>query len=557
MSSFSRWALAAGLASLTAVCAPIKPEEQLRTATCLNGVWETVVNVSDARIPAEEWTHRRIPAMPLVGDPPAVSAWYRRSFTIAREWIRPDRRFFLEIEKAGHYAAIYCNGRRMAEHYGQYTPFEADLTSALAPGKPNEIAIYVHNASGKYARPGAMLEDELAGNAYRGATDKQPQRNWIGIAGDIVLSWRPAASVTDVFVVPSVRKKRLETRVETSGASGLKIRGAVLDEEKVVLTLPEKQVTTTGTIRLEADWSNAVLWGPPPYGKPKLYVLRTELLKQGKVVDRTFTRFGFREVWIEGRDVLLNGKKLWMSGTYFPKLSTVRYLNDRRVQSATISLMQASGLNTLHGHWDDLGKTWMDLCDETGMLVMAGFYCDGRPLIQSRADDGWADWMTSTCRNWTRATRNHPSVVLWRPSDVVPQNTYMRKESFAARLAEEVKREDGTRPLADGSDIAIWSQNHLKDPKNPEVYDDGARVAEQLAAASKPLLTKEIYCSFADFDKIGGFFRAFYEKSQAGGSTGTIVQHLPLKKFSPFRAEWLSDSGAGNRERDPRLERDS
>jgi hypothetical protein len=524
---------------------------------CLNGVWETVLNEDNDTIPSSGWSIRRAPAMPIATNPPTDSVWYRLSIEIPREWPRADRRFLLKVEKAGHYAAVYWNGRKVGEHYGQFTPFEADVTSALRAGETNEIAIFVHSALGKYARPGVALTDPMESNAYRGATEQDFQRNWVGIVGDIFLTWRPTAHIADVFAVPSVRKHELEARVDVAGVgAGLTLRAAVLDDGKVLLRLPDKAAAADGALSVKAAWSDPVLWGPEPYGKPKLYVVRTELWNRGKLVDRRFTRFGFREVWIEGRDVLLNGKKLWMAGTYFGKLAPIRYLNDRHPQFRMIEAMQAAGLNTSYGHWDELGEAWLDRCDEMGMLALGAFYCDGRPKIQSKADPGWADWMADTCRLWVRTTRNHPSIVMWRPTDVLPQNVFGRREAFNASLAEQVRREDGTRPLADDSDIAAWSQSPLRDPRNQQNkdYDDGSRMAAQLAASSKPLLTKEIYTGFGDLENLSRFFRAFYEKSYAGGSTGILVQHLPVIQTGgvvttlriPY--PWLSDSGLGNRD---------
>lgn len=538
-------------------CPAVAPEETPRAEVCLNGVWETVLNAEGSNVPVAGWSRLRTPAMPVTTNPPTISVWYRHVLRIPGAWARPSRRFFLKVEKAGHYAALYWNGRMMGEHYGQYTPFETDVSGAVRAGDMNEIAIFVHNASGKYVRPGAVLTDPLVGNAYRAATDSPAQRNWVGISGDITFSWRPAARVTDVVVIPSVRRKRLAARIEAGPeTAGLTVRAAVLDKETVVLRLPEKPAGASGTLTLETSWNNPVLWGPEPYGQPKLYLLRTELYRRGKLVDRYFTRFGFREVWVEGRDVLLNGRKLWMSGTYFPKLAPIRYLNDRRPQSAMIRVMQESGLNALHGHWDDLGETWLNLCDETGILVLGAFYCDGRPQIQSRADAGWADWMAGTCRQWVRTVRNHPSIVIWRPTDsVMPPG--VNSPEVVARLAVEVRREDGTRPLAienEQSEINAFWQSPMKDQRNPAAgYDDGTLVAEKLASSTKPVLTKEIYAGFRDSaEPLARFFRAFYEKSDAGGSTGTIVQHLPLIQASePFRIQWLSESGSGNRDTVP------
>jgi beta-galactosidase/beta-glucuronidase len=320
--------------------------------------------------------------MPIATNPPTTSVWYRLSIRISREWVAPHRQILLRLDKAGHYAAVYWNGRLMGEHFGQYAPFEADVSSALRAGEANEIAVFVHNASGKYVRPGVELTDPLEGNAYRGATDQDFQRNWVGIVGDIFLTWRPAVHISSVFAIPSVRKHELEARVDVAGAEpGLTLRAAVLEDGKVLLRLPEKTVAGDGALSVKAAWSNPVLWGPEPYGKPKLYVLRTELRSRGKLVDRRFTRFGFREVWIEGKDVLLNGKKLWMAGTYFGKLAPIRYFNDRHPQSRMIEAMQAAGLNTSYGHWDELGEAWLDRCDEMGMLALGAFYCDGRPKI--------------------------------------------------------------------------------------------------------------------------------------------------------------------------------
>jgi hypothetical protein len=155
---------------------------------------------------------------------------------------------------------------------------------------------------------------------------------------------------------------------------------------------------------------------------------------------------------------------------------------------------------------------------------------------------------------WVRTTRNHPSIVMWRPTDVLPQNVFARREVFNASLGAEVRREDGTRPIADDSDVAAWSQSPLRDPRNQQNkdYDDGSRMAAQLAASSKPLLTKEIYAGFGDVENLSRFFRVFYEKSFTGGSTGILVQHLPvIQGRGTSQPEWLSDSGLGNRDSAP------
>src|SRR5439155_11252614 len=96
---------------------------------------------AEVKIPDHGWSGARLPAAPIL-DPKVVARWCRVAFTVPKEWAGRERRFFVEFEKVGHYAAVFCNGRNMGEHFGQYTPFEFDLTDALHFGERNELAVF-------------------------------------------------------------------------------------------------------------------------------------------------------------------------------------------------------------------------------------------------------------------------------------------------------------------------------------------------------------------------------------------------------------------------------
>jgi beta-galactosidase len=550
----SRFSLATLLFSLclsTFAAAP-DPAAELRASICLNGEWEIAAATDEVKVPSDGWTLARVPAAPTL-DKSVTARWHRLVLDVPMEWSIPGRRFHLGFEKVGHYAAVFCNGQKVGEHFGQYTPFEFDLAEALRPGQKNELAVYVHNALGKFARPGADITDEMVGNAYRPAANQQDQRNWIGIVGDVTLSWRPENGIADVFVETSVREKRINALIELHDSKKdgkeMTLRSAVLDGRNKTFELPSASVGADKMARLGAAWANPVLWGNAPYGEPKLYTLRTELVRDGRVIDRVFTRFGFREVWIDGKDVMLNGKKLWLAGVYHSKLSPLRQLNDRRPYTAVNRAMQTAGLNALHGHWDDLGDPWLDVCDETGMLVMAGFFCDGRPLIQSKADEGWVDWMTEVCAEWVKARRNHPSIVVWRPTDVLPPGVGQAQiPEIRARLAKEVRRLDPSgRPLEDDSEIVGWGQP--PDNKGTGTFDNFGPL-ENAAKSGKPFMCKEIYGGFQKLPEMLGFFSSFYQKSFELGSTGVLVQQMPLfaGQREAFAIQWPSQSGPGNRD---------
>ena len=70
--------------------------------------------------------------------------------------------------------------------------------------------------------------------------------------------------------------------------------------------------------------------------------------------------------------------------------------------------------------------------------------------------------------------------------------------------------------------------------------------------SGKPFMCKEIYGGFQAPEKYLAFCREFYKKSFDLGSTGMLVQRLPLvrnqQNGGPFAISWLSQSGLGNRD---------
>jgi beta-galactosidase/beta-glucuronidase len=51
----------------------------------------------------------------------------------------------LNFGAVNHDATVYVNGRQVAHHAGGYTPFSADITSALRPQGQQEIVVTVHS----------------------------------------------------------------------------------------------------------------------------------------------------------------------------------------------------------------------------------------------------------------------------------------------------------------------------------------------------------------------------------------------------------------------------
>ncbi|HEY6767656.1 MAG TPA: Ig-like domain-containing protein [Candidatus Sulfotelmatobacter sp.] len=519
----------------------------------LNGTWSYVLNQTQAQIPTTGWAQERVPDAPLYDG--TTSIWYKNTINIPTTWMQRGRRFFLELEKSGHYAAVYVNGTFMGEHFGQFSPFQVDLTSGIIGGQENEIEIYVHKADTVYVRSGVNVDQsscpstipDCLGNSYRPAGVDGIQRNWVGVVGDITFSWRPSEYISDVSVVTSVRNMTIGDTLQVIGSgSATTVQAAVLDGGNVVLSLPAQPVVS-GVGTLVVPWTNPVLWGTPPYGQPKLYMLQTTLLENGIPVDTVYTRFGFREVWVSGKSVLLNGQPLWLSGNYMLRASPLRTSDDRLPEAMQLHIQQGSRLIGQHFHWDDPGRPWLELADEMGIPVLAGFYCNGGDLTQAQTDDvtAWTAWMAATAQEWADARKNHASIVLWRPMDVLPRGGVNNKTIVYRALAAAVRGQDlSARPIADGSDVDTWGQSGIS-ATNSTQCDDGSAFEAQLASETKPLIFKELYglnlpCSPT-------FLQMIYQMAYGGGSIGLITQQLNLEPDQNFTPVWFSQSGRGNR----------
>jgi hypothetical protein len=524
----------------------------VRAELNLNNNWNFVLNQTQDQIPTSGWQTTRVPAMPI--EDGTTSVWYEQSLNVRSTWVQPGRRYFLRVGKAGHYAAVYWNGILMGQHFGQFSPFEIEITNLVAGN--NVIDIYVHKADTKYVRAGVTIDQsscppavpDCIGNSYRSHALQGPlARNWVGLAGDLTFSWRTQQYIADVFPATSVRNKTITVSVKVTGnVPAATAKATVMDGSTVVLALPA-QTVTTGMAVLSSPWTNPVLWGQPPYGQPKLYTLRTDLLdSSGHILDTRFDRFGFREVWVSGKDVLLNGLRLWAAGEYPSTISPVVYVNDRRPAAFFLHIMEQSGFTSFSGHWDDLDTAMLDEADEMGILIVGSVYCSGPANIsQVQVDNvsGWTGWMTSTMTEWVQAVRNHPSIVMWRPTDILPPG--INPATAWPKFAAAVRAADTTgRPIADGSDVDWWDEEWGATKCN-----DGSRFANKLSHESKPLFTKEVNGTLS-LSCLPSFFDTFYGLSYGTDSEGAVGFHLgrvDLFDYKPFPVRWFSISGQGNR----------
>ena len=66
---------------------------------------------------------------------------YRRVLNVPAEW--EDKCLLLTIGAAGHFAEVFLDGEKLAEHRCGYTAFTVDLTGRAKPGQTHLLAVKV------------------------------------------------------------------------------------------------------------------------------------------------------------------------------------------------------------------------------------------------------------------------------------------------------------------------------------------------------------------------------------------------------------------------------
>ncbi len=469
-----------------------------RGEVCLNGLWRFMPAVgSAASAPAGEWGQIPVPGNWAGGWQAAVPGpgsrgkgpqwdaarleqvsrcWYETTVQVPTAW--RDRAVRLELTRVGTDAVVYANDVECGRI--QWPNGSVDITRAAKAGETVRLRLLVA------AVPEGQDVTVYMGPG-NGQTWTQPaQLASRGITGEAFLRSRPSgAHISDVFVRPSVREKKLRLDVEVSGLPGAGAAGftaRMLDQAgEVEQTFrAERQLAQAGTqvVSLEWPWPTPRLWD---LGQPNLYTL--QLAAQGPGLDDEYPQvFGFREFWLDGVKFLLNGTEIRLR----PVTAWDEWNIAAWVPAAIDGILDGyarAGFN-LAEHWpsneDERGcvylrDLWAEAADRKGFLLAGnalsmnaylfgpgGRYDWDRPGVKER----WEQRMAAQLRR----LRNHPSLVMWttsgnmfgRPQDQNPRVIGRRgwyehdqKDKAGVEGVGIIKRHDPTRPVFthEGADV--------------------------------------------------------------------------------------------------------
>lgn len=343
--------------------------------------------------------------------------WYRKTFELPTE--ARGREVILRFEGAMNIAEVWVNGRPVGNFMGGYLPYVMDISDTVVAGETNVVAVRLDNRDNPITgpKPLADLDFNLYGGLYRDATLTIRDRLHIT---DSILADKPASG--GVFVTfPVVSKTSATVNVRThvkndhSAARDFILRTTLLAANGAVAA---PAIDTSATLQPASDRQliqeiqivSPKLWSPQT---PNLYQVRTEILRDGEVVDSAQTRIGIRRIEITKDGFWINGEKMFLRGVNrhqeYPYLGNAlsdaaQFRDARKIKEAGFDYIRLS-------HYPQ-SPAFLDACDELGIVVMdclMGWQYFNR-------EPAFSKLKIQECRQLIRRDRNHPSVILWETS---------------------------------------------------------------------------------------------------------------------------------------------
>jgi len=401
---------------------------------------------------------------------------YRKTVTVTKEQL--EGRVFLNFGAADYKTFVYVNGTFAFSHRGGYVSFGGEITSLLREGENTLIVICEDDVRSRNQPCGKQSTAlKSAGCHYTRTT---------GIWQTVWLEFTPKTHIKNVKYYPDINNYQLIIDANVCGEGTFTAKAFY--EGKAVGEATAK--SCGGNIKITLSLDELHLW---EVGNGRLYDL--ELTYEE---DRVHSYFGMRDLRLEGKKFLINGKSVFQrlvldQGFYPDGIYTAR---DEGTLKRDIELSLEAGFNGARLHEKIFEPRFLYHCDKMGYIVWgehANWGFDEVENLYTFADE----WIEAINRDF-----NHPAIIGWCPFNETwnnysisrnPEEHYDNAVRFVYDLTKQL---DPTRPCIDtsGGDhikTDIFDTHHYE--QNPESLRDFLGKAERGESPSSPLTHREVY----------------------------------------------------------------
>ena len=366
------------------------------------------------------------------------SIWFQRNFKYKK---LPGKRTLLYFGAVCYQADVYINGKKVGKHVGGFTPFNYDITDFIEDGD-NFVVVKVDNQRKLENVPTKFFD----------------WWNYGGITRDVLLITLDNTYVEDY----SLHLNKNNRRQLVFSAKINEPRAGV----RLTLSIPElclkKNLTTDaeGKVTLVTK-VKPVLWCPE---NPKLYDVTISM--QGNDIH---DEIGFRTIETRGKQILLNGKPIFLRG--------ISIHEERAYRTGRANC--AADADTLLGWAKQLGCNY----------IRFAHYPHNEYAVKEAEKMGFMVWSEIPVY-WTIAwtnkdtyanaqrqlhdmiyrDKNRCNIIIWSMANETPRGE--ARDVFLSSLAKYARTQDSTRLISMAMEVTETSSkytNKLQDNMNKYV----------------------------------------------------------------------------------------
>ncbi|MBV9107186.1 MAG: DUF4981 domain-containing protein [Verrucomicrobia bacterium] len=460
-----------------------RPENVVRSDTALDcdrSKWDTVEvpgNWTLQGYGAPQYTNVQ---MPFPDEPPYVpqdnlTGIYAKEFTVPADW--EGRRIVIHLGGAESVLYLYVNGEPIGLSKDSCLPSEFDISRSVMFGRTNLVVAIVVKWS-----DATFIEDQ--------------DQWWMGgLHREVYLYSTGPVHIADLFAVGNLENNYADGRLQLKvkiGFPGQPEEDWVVEAElfdakgRAMFNRPLRSAVPAGEPfnwpRLQAEFEQPIkdplLWSAE---LPNLYTVVVTLKNpEGRGIEATSTRVGFRSVEVKDRLLLVNGRRVLIKGVNrHDHHETKGKALDRetmRLDAVTMKRFNFNAVRTSHYPNDPY---WLDLCDELGLYVIDEANLESHAYYQQVGRDRrYAPAFLERAIRMVERDKNHPSVILWSLGNETGYS------SSHDAMAGWIRGYDPSRPLH--FEPGIWVKGVEKQPTG-KIYDLGYRVTDIVCPMYPPV----------------------------------------------------------------------
>jgi beta-galactosidase len=367
----------------------------------------------------------RTGALPYIGE-----GWYRNNFSVPN--YDAGKKIILQFEGAMSEPEVFLNGEKIGEWKYGYAYFYFDISDKVKAKNNNLVVKLTNREKSSRWYPGAGLFRKVS----LIVKDKQHIKHW----GNYITTPKVSTNFANI---------NIKTQVV---GQNLKLITQIFSKDGELITSLKTEDLINETFYQNINIENPELWSPE---RPYLYSAMISLYSNGKLVDQTEEKIGIRSIdYNPENGFSLNGKVRKFKGVCLHHdLGPLGAAVNKSAIRRRLKILKDMGADAIRSAHNMPSFEILELADEMGFMFLAESFDEWKkPKVENGYHLYFDDYAEKDIVNLVRATRNHPSIVMWSSGNEVPDQWGKEGVIRAKWLQDVFHREDPTRPVTVGMD---------------------------------------------------------------------------------------------------------